>query len=163
MMTDETEPSSDETTEPPATIHDDARREEQGAPRTSFYDEEYCRGTRVQLLQSDRQPTAADFSPAPQPPPEDNMDFFRKRIAKAMRQRDHVPVFLQMHIPTRQHNARLHDTLTNLMTQRNDIEKELMDMLSDIAVDGTPLDPQRDIEDAYHAASARHNQRNRDI
>ncbi len=36
-------------------------------------------------------------------------------------------------------------------------------MLSDIDADGTPLDPQRDIEDAYHAASARHNQRNRDM
>ncbi len=42
MMTDKTESTSDETTEPPVTIHDDARREEQGAPRTSFYDEEYC-------------------------------------------------------------------------------------------------------------------------
>jgi hypothetical protein len=165
MMTDETESSSEETTEPPATIHDDERGEEQGAPRTSFYDEEYCRRTRVQLVQSDRQPTTADFSPASQPPPEENMDFIRQRIANAMRQRDHVPDFLQMHIPTRQHNSRLHDTLTNLMTQRTEIEKELMDMLSDIAADGTPLDPQRDIEDedAYHAASARHNQRNRDM
>ena len=91
------------------------------------------------------------------------MEFIRQRIANAMRQKDHVPDFLQMHIPTRQHNARLHDTLTNLMTQRTEVEKELMDMLSDIAADGTPLDPQRDFEDAYHSASARHNQRNRDM
>ena len=162
-VTDETESSSEVTAEPPAEVHEDARREEQGAPRTSFYDEDYCHGRRVQRVQSDRQPTMADFSPAPQPPPEQSMEFIRQRIATAMRQKDHVPDFLQMHIPTRQHNARLHDTLTNLMTQRTEVEKELMDMLSDVAADGTPLDPQRDIEDAYHAASARHNQRNRDM
>jgi hypothetical protein len=81
-----------------------------------------------------------------------------------MRQRDHVPDFLQQHIPSPQVNEKLHDELTaDLMTQRNNTEKELVDMLSDVAADGTPLDPKRDIEETYHAASARHNQCNLDM
>ena len=87
----------------------------------------------------------------------------RTRIARALTQRDHVPDFRDQDIPPREDNASLHDRLTELMAQRNATENDIMDMLNDRRADGTPLNPKRDYEQAYHAASARHNQHNRDM
>ena len=94
---------------------------------------------------------------------DDDMVKARVRIAYALNQRDYVPDFRCVDIPTRQENAQLHDRLHDLIHQRDAIETQLMNMLSDVTADGLPLDPKRDIEDAYHAASAAHNQRNRDM
>jgi hypothetical protein len=51
--------------------------------------------------------------------------------------------------------------LFSLLDERNIIENDLQCLLTEVALDGTPLDPNRDCEDLYHALSARHNNINR--
>jgi hypothetical protein len=49
----------------------------------------------------------------------------------------------------------------DLEDQRNMIEHDLNCLTSDVALDGTPLDPNVDKEDLYHALNARYNNLNR--
>ena len=166
LIVTDTESEGEESNGPPPTSPSPrATTHQQQAPRTSFYDEEYVHGQRV--VRTTR-PSSSDFDPEPQLTAvlnhtDPNMTRVRARIAHALTQRDHVPDFRVQDIPPRETNASLHDRLTELMAQRDATENDIMDMLEDRNADGTPLNPKRDYERAYHAASARHNQRNRDM
>jgi hypothetical protein len=58
-------------------------------------------------------------------------------------------------------NPSVHLAMVDLVAQRNKTEADLSDMLLDKAADGTPLDPNRDYEQAYQRLSSHVNDLNR--
>ena len=91
-----------------------------GAPRTSFFDEEYRQGRRVTVQPTTAsfvQPTTASFFTA-RKPTDNHMDHVRTRIAHALRQRDYVPDFRACDIPSSHSDAAGHARLHDLMSKR---------------------------------------------
>jgi hypothetical protein len=110
-------------------------------PRMSFFDEEYAQGRRVPS------PPAAieiDFEP-----PEE-IDQLRGEIEQILASTGWVPDFQAARIPSLQRDATTHLALQALLTQRVQTETGLNAMYSDEDPDGTPLDPERDLEGDYN-------------
>ncbi len=109
--------------------------------RMSFFDEEYVQGRRV----PSPPPTTMelDFEP------ESAVNHVRNNIVRMLAQKSWLPDFKEHRVPSMQRDPQVHQELSALLSRRREIDKELMDMLSDRDEDGKPLDPKRDFEADY--------------
>ncbi len=109
--------------------------------RMSFFDEEYVQGRRVP---SPPATIEIDFEP-----PEEIANL-RVEIERVLASTGWVPDFKAARIPSLQRDATTHLALQALLSQRIQTETELNAMYSDKAPDGTPLDPEQDLEGDYN-------------
>lgn len=70
-------------------------------------------------------------------------------IYQALIQRNHYSEFPETQISRLQAHPMVYEQLNDLLQQRIRTEQDLLDMLSDRAADGSPLDPYRDFEQDY--------------
>ncbi len=70
-------------------------------------------------------------------------------LYQALCQRSHFSEFPDTQISRLQPHPKVYQQLKDLLTQRIRTEQDLLDMLSDRAADGSPLDPNRDFEQDY--------------
>lgn len=66
-------------------------------------------------------------------------------IYQALIQRNHYSEFPETQISRLQAHPMVYEQLNDLLQQRIRTEQDLLDMLSDRAADGSPLDPYRDL------------------
>jgi hypothetical protein len=121
--------------------------------RMSFFDEEYVQGRRV----PSPPPTTMelDFEP------ESAVNHVRNNIVCMLAQKSWLLDFKEHRVPSMQRDPQVHQELSALLNRRQEIDKELMDMLSDRDEDGKPLDPKRDFEADYQRLNQEYDNLNR--
>jgi hypothetical protein len=123
------------------------------SPRMSFFDEEYVQGRQV----ASPPPTVVelDFEPPRA------VDHVRNSIVNLLAHSTWLPDFKEHRVPSIQRNPQVHHELTELMQQRESVERDLTDMLEDRAADGTPLDPTRNFDKDYERLNQLYDDLNR--
>ena len=77
----------------------------------------------------------------------------RGQIERALRRRHYIHDFNRHYVPTTAPCPRTFAKLTALLAHQDRIEQDLENLHTDVAADGTPLDPKRDIEPEYEILS----------
>jgi hypothetical protein len=84
-----------------------------------------------------------------------------RAIWTALRETRVLPEFQEEHIPPLAQHYEVHKHLHKCLTHRLRTEVLLENVLSERAVYGSPLDPNRDFEDDYHRLSQQYDDLNR--
>jgi hypothetical protein len=160
------------SSEPPLNPSDTAPPRPSAAPasRLSFFDDEYVGGQRVPSPPTDTPAAGHTDPPALMPSQidlaletDEESQQMADRINHLLLTRDYVGDFKPHLIPSLAIAPETHHRLMDLLTHRNRIESDLENLHDDIAADGTPLDPTRDIEPEYERLSTICNNLNREM